>query len=69
MRKNSGIVCILGYGVVAAMRFFYDTLDFVPPLWAAAGALVVAMACGIIFGIVPARRAADLDPIQALMGR
>lgn len=60
---------LLGYGIVAAMRVFYDTLDFVPPLWAAAGALLVAMACGIFFGILPARRAADLDPIQALMGR
>jgi len=60
---------LLGYGIVAAMRTFYSTLDFVPPLWAAAGAMLVAMACGIFFGILPARRAADLDPIQALMGR
>ena len=59
----------LGYGVVAGMRAFYATLDFVPPVWAAAGAVVVALACGAFFGILPARRAADLDPIQALAGR
>lgn len=58
-----------GYGAVSVMRAFYDTLDFVPPVWAAAGALLVAVACGAFFGILPARRAADLDPIQALTGR
>jgi putative ABC transport system permease protein len=59
----------LGYAVVTGMRAFYQTLDFVPPLWAAAGALAVAVACGAFFGILPARRAADLDPIRALAGR
>jgi putative ABC transport system permease protein len=58
-----------GYGVVAGMRAFYKTLDFVPPVWAAGGALIVAVGCGAFFGILPARRAADLDPIQALTGR
>ena len=31
-----GIVGLaLGYGAVAGLRAFYDTLDFVPPVWAA----------------------------------
>ncbi len=59
----------LGYGAVAGLRAVYDTLDFVPPVWAAGGALIVAIACGAFFGILPARRAADLDPIAALTGR
>jgi putative ABC transport system permease protein len=34
--------------------------------WAAGGALLVAMAIGVIFGVYPASRAAHLAPIDAL---
>ena len=44
-------------------------LEFAPPVWAVGGALLLAMVCGVLFGILPARRAADLDPIAALAGR
>ncbi len=59
----------LGYSLIGLMHTLYPSLDFVPPLWAIAGALTVAIACGVFFGILPARRAADLDPISALTGR
>jgi putative ABC transport system permease protein len=36
------------------------------PLWALAAALFVSTAVGVGFGVVPARRAARLDPIEAL---
>ncbi len=59
----------LGYVAVAVMKVLYPSLDFTPPLWAVAGAVAIAVACGMIFGILPARRAARLDPIDALAGR
>ena len=39
------------------------------PMWAAAAAAVVAVGCGVVFGTVPARRAARLDPVAALARR
>jgi putative ABC transport system permease protein len=60
---------VVGYAAVGLMKGLYPNLDFTPPLWAVAGAFAVAVACGMLFGILPARRAARLDPIAALAGR
>lgn len=45
---------------------FYPTLQTTPPPWAIAAALGTALGTGFIFSLLPARRAARLDPIQAL---
>jgi len=37
-----------------------------PPVWAVVAALLVSTFVGLIFGSLPARRAADLDPVVAL---
>lgn len=61
---------VLGYGVgqaaSLALRTAYPIIDFHAPLWAALAGLAVAMASGLVFGILPARRAAMLDPVEAL---
>jgi len=58
-----------GYAAVTLMGVVYPDLDFSPPAWALAGSVLTALACGMLFGILPARRAARLDPIAALAGR
>jgi putative ABC transport system permease protein len=58
-----------GYIAVTVMTGVYPNLDFTPPIWSVAGAVLVAVASGVFFGILPARRAADLDPIAALSGQ
>jgi putative ABC transport system permease protein len=47
----------------------YPTFPAAPPAWAVAASLAVSLGVGIVFGVVPARRAARLDPVQALVGR
>jgi putative ABC transport system permease protein len=47
----------------------YPILTVTPPRWAVAAALATAMVTGIGFALLPARRAARLDPVRALYRR
>lgn len=60
---------LAGYGIVLALGEFYPDFTFLPPSWAVAGAFVLAIGCGMLFGILPARRASRLDPVAALARR
>jgi putative ABC transport system permease protein len=65
-----GIVGFLvGTFVAFVARTLYPIIDFHAPGWASAAALGVAVASGLVFGILPARRAARLDPVLALQKR
>jgi putative ABC transport system permease protein len=47
----------------------FPVLEFVAPAWASVAAVVIAVISGLLFSILPARRAARLDPVLALAGR
>ena len=64
---------MVGLAVAAALtRVFgaiYPSFPIDPPPWAVWAALVVSVSVGVTFGAVPARRAARLDPLAALVRR
>ncbi|QTN27564.1 ABC transporter permease [Rhodoferax sp. AJA081-3] len=60
---------VLGQLAAALIRQLYPTFPAYPPDWAVFAGLATALNTGILFGVLPARRAAKLDPVQALSKR
>ena len=59
----------LGYSLGAVVRGIWPAFPVQPPAWAVLGALALSGAVGIGFGALPARRAAALEPVDALSRR
>ena len=57
---------VLGQLAAALIRQLYPTFPAYPPDWAVFAGLGTALVTGILFGVLPARRVAKLDPVQAL---
>ena len=62
-----GLAAGLGGGRI--LQQLYPEFPFHAPPWAIPAALGVSSAVGLLFGILPARNAARLDPVAALMRR
>ena len=60
---------VLGQLGAALIRQLYPTFPAYPPDWAVLAGLITALVTGILFGVLPARRAARLDPVLALSRR
>jgi len=56
----------LGGALIGAL---YPALEVGAPAWAVVAAFATALGTGLAFGALPARRAARLDPVQALSRR
>ena len=60
---------VLGYLGTHLISELFEELYFTAPWWASVSAVFVATLTGVLFGILPARRAAKLNPVNALYGR
>lgn len=63
----AGIVVGVVFNVTIGQ--LYPALPLSTPAWAYALAVLIALGSGICFGLLPARRAARLDPVVALAGK
>lgn len=59
----------VGWLAVRLLVGIFPALPASPPTWAVAAALGLSFGVGVLFGLLPARRAARLDPVAALAGR
>lgn len=55
-----------GFAGTALLRLIYPALPAATPAWAVWSSLGVSFLVGLLFGVLPARRASRLDPAQAL---
>lgn len=60
----AGVVTATVLGLIATA--IAPTFPAVPPLWAVASGLLTSLGVGVLAGYWPARRAASLDPVEAL---
>ncbi len=57
---------LLAMGISYLIVVLFPAIPAIVPLWAVVAGLSVSIAIGMIFGVWPARKAALLDPIEAL---
>jgi len=61
--------CLLAYGSIRLLAAFYPAYLIGLAPWSPVIAVGVALTTGIVFGVLPARRAARLEPALALSRR
>lgn len=59
---------IIGLAGSWGIRIALPDLQAYPPVWAMLASFLVAILTGLIFSLLPARKAARLDPVRALQG-
>ena len=66
---GGAIGLLLGLGGVLLLNQAIPDFSAQPPLWALLAAVLITFFTGLLFGSIPARQAARLDPVAALSGR
>ena len=59
----------IGWAMTGLLGRLFPSLPLTVPWWSPPAAMVVAVVAGLLFGVLPARRAARLDPVASLARR
>lgn len=59
---------VAGTVLVTLGNHLYPAVELVTPMWAIGAVMLLSLCTGIVFGVLPAWRAAGLDPVSALQG-
>jgi putative ABC transport system permease protein len=59
----------VAYAGIWVLQQFFPGFPFEVPMWSLGAAVLMALITGLVFGVLPARRAARLDPVEALARR
>ncbi len=73
---ESALLSLFGAMIGLALGFlgnwvlqqYFPDFPFTAPVWALWAAIIMALMSGLIFGLMPAKRAANLNPVVALNG-
>lgn len=57
---------VAGLAANAGLQHFFPDFIISPPIWAIPGAVLTALVTGLFFAVLPAARAAALEPVTAL---
>lgn len=60
---------LIGQAAIYLLKVSYPSFPVELPLWGLISAITVSVFTGLLFGVLPARKAAQLDPIGALAKR
>lgn len=66
---GAGAGLLLGEIAVWLLQQLYPSFPLATPLWAYLASIGVALGTGLLFGLLPAIRAANMDPVEALSKR
>ena len=59
---------LFAFAVIFVLANLWPDFPLMPPIWAVPAAVSIAFLTGLTFSIMPAKRAAALDPVLALRG-